>query len=317
MMKEELVSIIVPIYNVESYLDRCIDSLVKQTYRNLEIILVDDGSTDNSGKLADIWRKKDERITVFHKENGGLSDARNYGIDRAHGQLLSFVDSDDYVDETFIHVLYGTLTGANTKMAVVGYQCFQDEKTINHNLTQDRNIQLLGKQEALLRLYDREFGDYAWNKLYRKELFSNVRYPFGKKVEDMGTTYLLIDQCKQVALCPASLYFYFQRPDSISHRGGVQMKRDRYEMLYQRHLYIRDRYPELSIFQSDYFNKIFEAFPVISDEARAQALIEASEIWKRIGPGAPLKTRLKYVAIQSIPSLYKWYKKLRCHMSGE
>ena len=115
-MAEALISVIVPVYNVAAYLDRCVDSLVKQTYRNPEIILVDDGATDDSGVLADRWGERDGRITVYHKENGGVSDARNYGIDRARGQYLSFVDPDDFVVEAFIQVVYDTLVSAGTKM---------------------------------------------------------------------------------------------------------------------------------------------------------------------------------------------------------
>ena len=125
-MQKDLISVIVPIYNVEPYLDRCVGSLVRQTYDNLEILLVDDGSTDNSGVLAEDWGRKDSRITVYHKKNGGLSDARNYGIDRAKGRYLSFVDSDDFVDEAFLQVLYDMLICAEAQMSVVGFLRFAD-----------------------------------------------------------------------------------------------------------------------------------------------------------------------------------------------
>ena len=121
-MNKDLISIIVPIYNVEQYLNRCIESLVNQTYTNLEILLIDDGSTDNSGKLAEKWISNDQRIKVYHKKNGGLSDARNYGIKYAKGKYLSFVDSDDYVDMRFIEILYKTCIETNTKIATIGIQ---------------------------------------------------------------------------------------------------------------------------------------------------------------------------------------------------
>lgn len=147
----ELISVIVPIYNVEEYLDRCVNSIVNQTYRNIEILLIDDGSKDNSGKISDERAKKDDRIRVFHKENGGLSDARNYGIERAKGAIYSFIDSDDYVDEKFIEIMYENMIATGSQISAVGYKKFTDKYAMNVSASYVDNTVTMTSLEALTR----------------------------------------------------------------------------------------------------------------------------------------------------------------------
>lgn len=309
MADEALISVIVPIYNVAPYLDRCVDSLVKQTYRNLEIILVDDGSTDDSGALADRWGVRDRRITVYHKQNGGVSDARNYGIDRAQGQYLSFVDSDDIVDEAFIQVLYDTLTSTGTRISVVGYHRFWDEAAISADQTPDCRIELHETREAIALLSDQKFYVIACNKLYERSLFSSIRFPVGKISEDTAVTYLLIDQCDRVAFCATPLYFYRQRSGSLAHGNVQQRALDTYEMHTRRYQYLKAKYPEYYDFDIMYFHKIFEVFPYVGTELQRQIVADAAAILEKIGPEATLKMRLKYLAIRWVPGLYAWNKK--------
>ena len=319
MEEQALISIIVPVYNVEKYLYRCVNSLVNQTYRNLEIILVDDGSTDGSPGICDNWARRDHRVVVFHKENGGLSDARNVGIDHAHGQYLSFVDSDDFVDETFIRVLYDTLVSTNCKMSVIGFQRFFDEKKLAVDSSRKWDIRLYTTEEALTCLFagGEQFSDYAWNKMYERDLFDSVRYPVKKRFEDVGTCFLLVDQCDRVAYNPAPLYFYFQRADSIMYNWDEGLELDFFEMAGKRHRYIKDRYPGLLANDFSYFSNIFSCFPYLSGEARKQAAAKAAQLWETVMPFCSLKTKVKYFAIQTVPGLYAWNKRRNNRRSRE
>ena len=319
MIEQALISIIVPVYNVEKYLNRCVNSLVNQTYQNLEIILVDDGSTDGCPEICDNWARRDPRVVVRHIENSGIGGARNVGIDHAHGQYLSFVDSDDFVDETFIRVLYDTLVRANCKMSVIGFQRFFDEEKIAVDRTRKWDIRLYTTEEALTCLFagGEQFSDYAWNKMYQRELFASVRYPVKKRFEDVGTSFLLVEQCDRVAYYPAPLYFYFQRADSIMHHWEVGLELDFFEMAGKRHRYLKDRHPGLLTDDFSYFSSIFNCFPYFSKEARKQAVVEAADLWKTVRPFCSLKTKVKYYAIRTVPGLYAWNKQRNNRRSRE
>ena len=210
------VSVIVPVYNVEKYLTECIDSIVKQTFEDLEIILVDDGSTDTSGNLCDDWAKRDPRIKVLHKKNGGLSSARNAGLDVAKGQYISFVDSDDKIDKNFIKFLFNDIKDTNSDIACCNYYSFD----LNGRFKQGKSFQkrivltsIEGKEKLLMENY---YKCYAWNKLYKYELFNNIRYPVGKLFEDIDTTYELFNKSNQISYRSTPLYYYRQRDNSIT-----------------------------------------------------------------------------------------------------
>lgn len=209
---EPLISVIVPVYNVEDYLDRCIESIVNQTYKNLEIILVDDGSSDNCPVMCDEWAKKDSRIKVIHKENGGLSDARNYGIELSAGEYLSFVDSDDYVDSDFIESLHSAIEKFNTKLSICNMTTFDENGKTDETFTQPYKSLTLAegheKYESLLR-------HCAVNKLYKREIFDTIRYPKGKLYEDLYIYHHILDKVDKVAYTGKNSYFYFIRSGSI------------------------------------------------------------------------------------------------------
>lgn len=216
-MSNELVSVILPIYNVELYLKKCIESVIRQSYKNLEIILVDDGSTDRSPYICDEYAKMDSRIKVIHKENGGLSDARNVGIQASSGVYIALIDADDLIAQSFVEELYECCKKSNSMIAVCAYTKFLDEEEIsvsnNHN-----NVQIISGRELIKQIYlgqAGKFGFVAWNKLYRRDLFDSIQYPFGRIYEDTFTTYKLFLNANQIALLNKSLYFYRMRPESI------------------------------------------------------------------------------------------------------
>lgn len=211
-----LVSIIVPIYNVEKYLDQCIKSLCSQTYKNLEIILVDDGSKDKCPTICDTWATKDNRIKVIHKQNGGLSDARNYGIENANGEYICFIDSDDFISPDYIQILLNNLLKENAQIAECQYYDYFDEDKIliDH---ENEDITILSNLQALRSMYNfKGFSIMIWNKLYKKELFNNIRFPKGKLHEDVFTTYKLIYKSEKIIQTSKKIYYYRQRQNSIS-----------------------------------------------------------------------------------------------------
>ncbi len=214
-MKKELITVIVPVYNVEKYLSRCVDSIINQTYSNLEIFLVDDGSPDKCGKICDDYAKKDQRIKVIHKQNGGLSDARNVALDVATGSYITFVDSDDYIALDMIENLYNDLKKYDAEIATCSYQSFY-EKIENKGQVENKKTMVYNNEEALEdMLYQKSCTTSAWGKLYKKELFNKIRYPKGKICEDLDTTYLLFSKANKITISENKKYFYLQRKDSI------------------------------------------------------------------------------------------------------
>lgn len=220
-MQNPLVSIIVPIYKVEPYLRRCLDSIVNQTYTNLEIILVDDGSPDTCPQICDEYAAKDKRIVVIHKENGGLSDARNAGLEISKGEYISFVDSDDWVDEKYIEILLNSAIAENTDIAI-------GENIQTKQVVQKQNIKSITKthssKDALVHLFSQNHLAFivSWGKIYKRDLFSTLRFPVSKFHEDEFTTYLLFNKSKKISYTSKILYFYFQRPDSIMGKQHPQ-----------------------------------------------------------------------------------------------
>lgn len=211
----DLISIIIPVYNVQPYLQRCVDSVLRQTYKKIEVILVDDGSPDRCPNICDEYADFDGRVIVVHKKNGGLSDARNCGLDTASGQYISFIDSDDWVHEKYIEKLYQLLKNTNADISVCNFI-----KTACENVKADisnEKIYTYTNIGALKQFVDQFYVQLvvAWGKLYKKNLFERICFPVGKIHEDEFTTYKIIYQAKKIALSTAQLLYYFQRKDSI------------------------------------------------------------------------------------------------------
>lgn len=212
---EPLISVIVPVYNVEGYLDQCMESIVGQSYPHLEILVVDDGSTDSSGTMCDRWAERDERIRVIHQPNGGLSAARNTALDVMRGELVMMVDSDDVLHPMAISILLDIMKASHADIAVGDYTTFvtgapqwtgQDNGKITH----------YNQEEAILAIfYQKRLYHSAWGRLYLSSLFDGIRYPVGQYYEDFAVIYPLLKKCSLVAMTDRPLYGYRRRENSI------------------------------------------------------------------------------------------------------
>ncbi|MBP3469418.1 MAG: glycosyltransferase family 2 protein [Lachnospiraceae bacterium] len=217
-----LVSIIIPVYNVEKYLAQCLDSVCSQTYRKIEIIIVNDGSTDGSDKIIERYAKLDHRIIVIHKKNGGLSEARNYGLDCATGKYVMFVDSDDFIAPEMTEYLVREIQRVNAQIAVCGYrpvdekggflppwEIFPERKVVS-----PKGFWEIHHKEAYM------YGVVAWNKLYDRNIFKKLRYPVGKIHEDVFLLHKVVHCTQRIVCCPKELYYYRQRCGSIMNNGS-------------------------------------------------------------------------------------------------
>lgn len=246
-MNEELISVIVPVFRVEQYLDKCLESIVSQTYKNLEIIIVDDGSPDSCPIKCDQWKEKDSRIKVLHKKNGGLSDARNRGIDIATGNYLLFVDSDDYVSSSMIEKLYKLLKKTNAEISICNY--FRVEE--NGTMTKEKinlSCQTYSGHEILTQKIFEEIAwwwSIAWNKLYKKDLFDGLRYKNGKYHEDEFIMHEIFHKCSLVACTEEPLYYYIQRPGSIMSQQTSIKRLDAAEAYFNRALFFEENQYDL------------------------------------------------------------------------
>lgn len=222
------ISVVVPIYNVEKYLKRCIESIIDQSYENIEIILVDDGSPDCCGKMCDSYLSVDSRIKVIHQENRGLSEARNSGIEKASGKYIVFIDSDDYIAENMIEKLYENIIRYDAQISCCGHCDIYEDSGVVIEPSKPENIKIMTAEEALSEFLFTDVVDVvAWNKLYSIDLFKNVRYKSGKYFEDHFTTYKLIDQANRIVNTTMPLYFYCKRSASI---GGSSFSEKNYQL---------------------------------------------------------------------------------------
>lgn len=314
----DLISVIVPIYKVEPYLDRCVQSIVEQTFKNLEIILVDDGSPDACPAMCDAWAEKDSRIKVIHKENGGLSDARNAGLAVAAGDYISFIDSDDYIAPEFLTGLYDAMaqTGADIAECATAYV---DE---DGNILRQRNVApvaQMDKLEALRRLV-LEDGIYqtVWNKLYRWEVIDGILFEKGKHHEDDFWTYQIFDRMEKLAVVDQPMYYYLQRAGSIIGAGYTVKRLDGLEarILRMEHL---QKYPELACLTRQ--NLVMDcmwhyqsAKTHLAGQEQETALTKVRETMKNC-PAVPLHRlsgkmthRIWYLLFRTMPELTAWVR---------
>ena len=212
------ISIIVPVYNVEKYLDRCIKSILNQTFKDFELILIDDGSTDKSGVICDNYKKIDDRIVVIHKKNGGLSSVRNKGLDVAKGEYIAFVDGDDYVNKEMYNILLNEAKNNSSDIVICKFKKVYE--SMNNNIEEvDSKMKVFNYSNinALNQLYSNEGLDYivAWNKIYRRNIFKNERYIEGRIHEDEFIIHRLLYKANKVTFISKELYYYLQRSNSI------------------------------------------------------------------------------------------------------
>lgn len=245
MKSEDLITIVVPIYNVEKYLERCVDSIISQSYKNIEIILVDDGSKDNSSKICDEYKKRDSRIKVIHKENGGLSDARNKGIDISNGKYICFIDSDDWINKDMIETMHETIKKDNSQISICRrYRAYEDGKKIEEQYKKYPKKNIFNNIEGLSYLMS--FCGYdmsACDKMFELKLFDNIRFPFGKTCEDSFTTYKLLFNAKKISYINKPFYNYFYRINSITRNSNVN--ETVIEAAKEQYQFVNDNVPEL------------------------------------------------------------------------
>lgn len=241
-----LISVIVPVYNVEKYLARCVDSIVNQTYKNLEIILVDDGSPDLCPQMCDDYAEKDSRIKVVHKKNGGLSDARNAGMAVATGKYISFIDSDDYVSDDFFECLLDVMNKENSDIAECSVVKLYEDNRFDE-FSDDLSVKTYDTQDAMSALIaENPFHQHVWNKLYKTELIKDIPYAVGKLNEDEFWTYQVFGRANKVSKLNKTMYYYFQRNSSIMGVGYNIRRLDALEGKANRQKYIENNFPDLS-----------------------------------------------------------------------
>lgn len=249
-MNQELISIIVPVYKVEKYIRHCVESVLNQTYKNIECILVDDGSPDNCPRICDEFAEKDNRIKVIHKQNGGLSSARNMGIDNAKGKYIVFVDSDDYIHPQMIEILFEKLIHENADISICNIEYVFENSSIQKEYISPIKNEVIGRKELLEKLLQKNASFYVvmCNKLYKKELWNNLRFPVGEIHEDEALIHDIFLKCDRAVSVDKKLYFYFQRIGSIMHTE----KSDRDLIVY---LMLSERYNKIHGIVDDMYLK--------------------------------------------------------------
>jgi len=235
-----LITVIVPVYNVENYIVKCIESIIGQTYKNLEVFLVDDGSTDGSGRICDEYAAKDDRIHVIHKENGGQSTARNLALLKAKGDLFGFVDSDDWIEPDMYEKLMTGFEQPDVDIVTCGYiEEYGEKKKLRKN-----QETIYTKTEALKALVRFSITSGIWNKLYKRELFDGIAFPEGKFYEDVAIMHLLIARARQVKVLGACLYHYIQRDGSVVHTVDAKKSLDYTDAALERYEFFKTNMPD-------------------------------------------------------------------------
>lgn len=242
-MKDK-VSVIIPVYNVEKYINRCIESVIKQTYTNLEILLIDDGSKDSSSTLCDFWEDKDNRIRVIHKTNGGLSSARNKGLDYATGEYICFVDSDDYISKKMIEIMHRAAIEEDVQVVTCGrIRVKKEEQILLYTLPEQRKMS--GKEAIKELLVGGCIEEAAWDKLYSRKIFMNRRFPMGEINEDIVQTIDILGECEKIVHVGEPLYYYCENQGSITKSAYSKTKMVAVKHLEMIESYLKNNFPDL------------------------------------------------------------------------
>ncbi|MBQ4067985.1 MAG: glycosyltransferase [Lachnospiraceae bacterium] len=246
MNNQPLISVIIPVYNLENYIERCLISVLSQTYKNLEILVVDDGSTDNSPSLCDKYSTIDSRITVFHIENGGAAHARNVALNKTNGELLTFIDGDDFVDSTYIETLYNAMVDKNADISIckwVDIYEHAEPKALQQSYI--KTYDTLSGLEALM--YQVEFDSAMWVKLYKSSLFDGIFFPEGNLYEDLAIIYKIFERAKIISYTDYAGYFYTIRNSGTTLIKFKPKKMDLIDVIDEMQDYLLKRYPELRL----------------------------------------------------------------------
>ncbi len=305
-----LVSVVVPVYDVEKYIDRCIVSIVEQTYENLEIILVDDGTPDNSGIICDEWAKKDNRIVVYHKQNGGLSDARNFGTAKAKGEFVTYIDSDDYVLPEYVEHLYNNLVKHNADISCCDFEnVYSEERKLDFDKNKEMNtISKTSGRNACRDLLASKNGFFyviAPCKLYKKNILEQYKYPVGRYHEDEATTYKYLYSSETVVSSDKKLYAYFQNQTSITHNKSNKRREDSVWALTERTKFFQlqqDRETEIAAWDGLISFYIYENYDVLKRFSK-DAYAFAKQHW--FNGDLSSKAKIKFILYAISPRLYK------------
>ena len=313
----EKVSIVVPVYNVEDYLKYCVDSLINQSYKNIEIILVDDGSTDGSGRICDQYAQEDDRIRVLHIENGGLSNARNTGVRAATAHWIMFLDSDDYYDCRTVEYLMGLKDQYNVDFVstpVIEVRNHED-KDFSGDIN-EKSPRKLDRYTALKEMfYGRHVGTHSGGKLYKKEILLQYPYPEGMIYEDLAIAYEHIATCKEIAVSDLNLYKYYRRADSIVNSKYSDRFLDFYKAMEWNRAYVERDYPDDQEMKKAVKTRyVFNGLHVVHALLASQMYDQVNKIrkeyrryWKDILVNSHItrKNKLKYLLLLLSPHLYQ------------
>ncbi len=316
VMNRPLISIVLPIYNVEKYLERCLNSLISQTYDNIEIIAVDDGSTDKSFNICEQYAGIDNRIKVIHKSNGGLSDARNVGIDECSGEYLAFVDSDDYIEIGMIEKLYDLLKAENADMSICNINYVNENGICLEEFNKESPIKnsIYTQTEMYTKLAESGYWFFvtAWNKLYKRSLFDDIRFPKGKYHEDEFVIHYIISHCGKVVCLQDRLYNYVQRQGSIMNSSfsvknldGIEAKLDRAVFFCERQLFDQAVASLVNIVDS--LHKAHKELPEHSSQVIINTLKENAKLcFEKISKQTHIsfKKKVKFTLFFKTPRLY-------------
>ena len=310
--QSELISVIVPAYGVEKYIGKCLDSIIAQTYKNLEIIVIDDGSPDRSGRIAEEYAERDKRICVYHKENGGLSDARNFGIKKARGAYITCIDSDDFVDNDYVEYLYHTLKQYSARISFCQHRVIFPSGEIE-DYGQQGSSQVPARKCLERIMYDDVLNTSAWAKLYEKSLFSGVQYPKGMLFEDIGTTYKLIIEAGKTAVGFESKYNYALRKKSIVYSGFEPKKLDLLTMTDQMAADVWKEFPDLenAVIRRQVYarfstlNQMLDTKGFDAEKNRLTAFIKQYQNRVLADPKAPKRDKLAIILLNIGYPLYR------------
>ncbi len=243
-----MISIIIPVYNLENYIEKTLDSVLSQTYTDLEILITDDGSTDRSPEILDTYAAKDERIKVFHQENGGAASARNTCLNHMTGEYVVFIDGDDLVAPDYIEMLYRDITVNQTDISICQYDNIFTEDFLTQNLPPVKHTEhytLYDTKESIYELlYQLKFDSQMWVKIYKSELFANLRFPLGNVFEDFAIIYDVFLRARRISYSEHTGYYYFNRDDSTTLKGFQKSKMSLIDELDKLEDKISHLYPE-------------------------------------------------------------------------
>ena len=310
-MSEDKISIIIPIYKVEDYISKCIKSVIAQSYHNLEIILIDDGSPDRCGDICDDYAERDSRIRVIHRQNGGISAARNSGLEVATGEYVLFVDSDDYIHPDMVERMHDVALNKQADVVVCDYVKVNEDEEIEIpeesrqviDITEDNRLNyMLGETKIIFTV--------VWNKLYKRKLFQNIRFPEGKLHEDEFVTYKLLHSAGKVCYLKDAFYYYVQRTSSIMGEGINLKTLQRLDAFQERMLFYQKRNMQDYYYQMLNHYRYFLNDFIKNGYGKRKELKPYKEyyrkqirkyVWKL---NACLKTKIGFILFALSPGLY-------------